>query len=239
MGVFSSRPWREPAFREGAREMSAITLGISAWGLVTGVAMIKSGLSLPLALLMSLTVFAGSSQLAALPLIASGAPLWVLWATAFCVNLRFLIFSAQWRQYFGHLPRGQRMLLGYFAADLNYVAFLKRYPDGQPAPEQVPYFLGGVAVNWPAWQIPSVLGILLADRIPTEWGLGFAGVLALLGLSYSLLSDRISWIAAGVAGSAAVAAYALPLRLNILVAIAAAVAAGLLLERVTPRKVGL
>ncbi len=222
---------RHPEFRRGAREMLGITLGISAWGLVTGVAMVKSGLSVPLALLMSLIVFAGSSQLAALPLIAAGAPLWVLWATAFCVNLRFVIFSAQWRLYFGHLPLRQRLRLGYFAADLNYVAFLRRFPEPRPAPEQLPYFWGGVALNWAAWQIPSIAGIVLADRVPTEWGLGFAGVLALLGLTYSLLSDRKSWVSAAVAACAAVAAYALPLRLNIVVAIAAAVATGLLMEQ--------
>jgi len=215
--------------------MLGITLGISVWGLVTGVAMVKSGLSLWLALLMSLIVFAGSSQLAALPLIAGGAPLWVLWATAFCVNLRFVIFSAQWRLYFGHLPRWQRLTLSYFAADLNYVAFMRRFPDPQVEPEaQQPYYWGGVALNWCAWQLPSIAGILLADRVPTEWGLGFAGVLALLGLTYSLLSSGKSWISAGVAGCAAVAAYALPLRLNIVVAIAAAVAIGLLLDHWKP-----
>ncbi|MEH0167177.1 AzlC family ABC transporter permease [Roseateles microcysteis] len=235
MGFSLSAPlWRHPAFAEGARDMAGITLGISAWGLVTGVAMIKSGLSLPLALLMSLTVFAGSSQLASLPLLASGAPLWVLWATSFCVNLRFLIFSAQWRQYFSHESRWLRMAIGYFAADLNYVAFLKRFPDGQPGPEQLPYYWGGVVVNWSSWQVPALIGILLADQVPTQWGLGFAGVLALLGLAYSLLSDRNSWVSAAVAGCAAVAAYALPLRLNILVAIAAAVAVGLLMERWVP-----
>ena len=51
---------------------------------------------------------------------------------------------------------------------------------------------------------------------------------------YSLLSDRASWVAAGVAFSAAVATAALPLKLNIVVAIAAAVAAGLLMDHVTP-----
>lgn len=226
---------RHPEFKRGAKEMLGITLGISAWGLVTGVAMVKSGLGVGLSLLMSLVVFAGSSQLASLPLIASGAPMWVLWATAFCVNLRFVIFSAQWRLYFAPLPRAQRLLLGYFAADLNYVAFLKRFPDLKPDPErQLPYFWGGVAVNWFAWQVPAIAGILLADRIPTNWGLGFAGVLALLGLTYSLLKDRNSWVAAAVASCAAVAAYALPLRLNILVAIASAVAIGLLMERWLP-----
>jgi len=226
--------WRHPEFRQGARDMMGITLGISAWGLVTGVAMVKSGLSVGMALLMSLVVFAGSSQLASLPLIASGAPMWVLWATAFCVNLRFVIFSAQWRLYFGHLPLTRRLRIGYFAADLNYVAFLKRFPDTRPSPDHEPYFWGGVALNWTAWQVPSIAGILLANHVPTEWGLGFAGVLALLGLSYSLLKDRNAWVSAGVAGCAAVAAYALPLRLNIMVAIAAAVAAGLLLEKWLP-----
>ena len=211
--------------------MVAPSLGIAAWGLVTGVAMVKSGLSLPLAVLMTMLVYAGSAQLAALPLIVAGAPLWVLWATAFCVNLRFVIYSAHWRRYFGHLPRVQRLLLGYFAVDLSYVLFARRFPEAAPQPEQLPYFWGSAAWNWLSWQGASLLGIVLADRVPTEWGLGFAGVLALLGITYSLLSDKKTRIAAGVAAFVAVAAFALPLKLNIVTAIAAGVAIGLLLDR--------
>ena len=222
---------RHPEFRRGFTETIAPSLGIAAWGLVTGVAMVKSGLSLPLAILMTMVVFAGSAQLAALPLIVAGAPLWVLWATAFCVNLRFVIYSAHWRRYFGHLPRAQRVLLGYLAVDLSYVLFARRFPNPTPQPEQLPYFWGSAAWNWLSWQGASLLGIVLADRVPTEWGLGFAGVLALLGITYSLLSDRKTWIAAGVAAFVAVATFALPLKLNIVTAIAAAVAAGLLLDR--------
>ena len=59
-------------FLRGVREIAGPSFGISAWALVTGVAMIKSGLTLPLAMLMSLAVYAGSAQLAALPLIAAG-----------------------------------------------------------------------------------------------------------------------------------------------------------------------
>ena len=236
-GVAGERPWRHPEFARGAREMTGTALGIAAWGLVTGVAMTKSGLPVELALLMSALVFAGSAQLAALPLLVGGAPLWVIWATALCVNLRFVIFSAGWRPYFGHLSRWHRLRLAYFTADLNYVLFMRRFPDPKPAPEQLPYFWGGVACNWSAWQLPSVVGILLADRIPTAWGLGFAGTLALLGLTFSLLNDRATWVAAGVAACAAVAAYALPLKLNIVVAIAAATAIGLLIDHTTTRRV--
>ncbi len=213
-------------FRQGVRDMASPSLGLAAWGLVTGITMVKSGLSLPLAMGMSLLVFAGSAQLTALPLIAAGAPLWVLLATAFCVNLRFVIFSAQWRHYFGHLPRAKRLSLTYFAADLNFVYFVKRYPDPQPAPGQQLYFLGGVAVNWPTWQAASFTGILLADRIPPHWGIGFAGVMALLGLSYSLLTERMLWWVAVTAGFVSIATYSLPLKLNILCAIVAAGAVG-------------
>jgi predicted branched-subunit amino acid permease len=60
--------------------------------------------------------------------------------------------------------------------------------------------------------------------------------LALLGITYSMLHDRSTWIAAAVAACAAVAAYALPLKLNILVAIVSAVAIGLLIDHTTPRR---
>ncbi len=155
-------------FRRGLRDIVAPSLGISAWALVTGVAMIKSGLTVPLAALMSLTVYAGSAQLAALPLIAAGAPLWVVWATAACMNLRFVIFSAHWRKYFGHLPRTQRLLLTYLATDLNYVLFLRRFPEPTPKPEQIPYYLGSATWSWLSWQIPAFAGIVLADRVPEE-----------------------------------------------------------------------
>ena len=217
--------------------MASVSPGIAVWGLLTGVAMVKSGLALPLALLMSAIVFAGSAQLAALPLLVAGAPLWVVWATALCVNLRFIVFSAGWRPYFAHLPFWQRVRLGYFTADLNFVVFMRRFPEARPAPEQLPYFWGGMAMNWTSWQVPSLAGILLAERIPTSWGLGFAGTLALLALLYSLVADRATLVAAVVAGVAAVAAYSLPLKLNIVVAIAAAVVVGLLIDHTSPRRV--
>jgi predicted branched-subunit amino acid permease len=213
-----------------------VSPGIAAWGLVTGVAMVKGGLSMPLAVLMSLTVFAGSAQLAATPLMAAAAPIWVVWATALCVNLRFVIFSAQWRPFFSRLPRWRRILFAYLAGDLNYVLFMKRFRAPRSDQGQTEYFLGGAVANWLAWQLPSLCGIVLAEVVPTQWGLGFAGVLALLGLTYSMLSDRATAVAAVVAGAAAVAAFALPFRLYIVVAIAAAVCLGLLMDAASKRQ---
>lgn len=221
---------RHPAFRDGVVDLIGPAVGVGAWGLVTGVAMVKSGMSVWVALLMSLAVYAGSAQLSVIPLLAVGAPLWVVWLTATCVNLRFVIFSTLWRGYFQAQPLRQRLAIGYFSGDVIFVAFMKRFPRVEPAPEQLPYFWGAASLNWLAWQIPSVAGILLANAIPLSWGLGFAGVLAILGVLLSLLVDRATWVATAVAASAAIVAFALPLKLNILVAVVAAVAAGLIME---------
>lgn len=221
----------DPFFRRGVRDMSPFGPGLAAWALVTGVAMTQSGLGVGLSLLMSFTVFAGSAQLASLPLFASHAPSWVIWASALCVNLRFLIFSSQWRVHLGHMPRAPRLLLGYVLADLSLVVFQKAWPNGRYETGQARYITGGAAFTWLVWQVASVIGILLASMIPIAWGLGFAGTLSMLGIAYSMLKDRATWIAAVVAATAAVAAFALPLKLNILVAISAAVAVSLVMAR--------
>jgi predicted branched-subunit amino acid permease len=232
--------WRHPEFRQGAQDMLGTALGVAAWGLITGVSMGNSGLHPAVMVLMSLLVYAGSAQLAVLPLMSSGAPIWVVWATALCVNLRFLIFSVQLRPYFIHRTWRERLALAHVTADLNHVLFMRRFPQPQPSPAHWPYAWGGAVTCWVAWQLPSIAGIFLADVVPVHWGLGFAGVLALLGLVCSLLTGRVSAVAAVVAGCAAVAAYALPLKLNIVVAIAAAVAVGFLIEGGTrqPRPAG-
>ncbi|MCU0763285.1 MAG: AzlC family ABC transporter permease [Hydrogenophaga sp.] len=227
-----------PEFWEGVRDQASVAMGIAAWGLMTGVAMVKSGLSVLEAVLMTLIVYAGSAQLAAVPMIAASAPLWVILAAAFCVNLRFVVFSAHLRPYLMHLPRLQRIVTGYVTGDLSYVFFSRRFPKpGQTAEElarQQAYLAGNCAVNYLSWMGMSLVGIALANAIPTEWGLGFAGILALLGVLASLATSKLRLVSAGVAGAAAVAAWALPLKLNILVAIASAVAICLVLDKLRP-----
>lgn len=233
---------RYAEFWEGVRDQGSVAMGISAWGLMTGVAMVKSGLSVAEALLMTFIVYAGSAQLAAVPMMVSGAPLWVILAAAFCVNLRFVVFSAHLRPYLMHLPRWERLVSGYVTGDLSYVFFARRYPKPGQTPDELArqqaYLMGNCAVNYVGWMTASLVGVVLANAIPTEWGLGFAGILALLGVLCSLASSRLRVLSAGVAGAAAVAAWALPLKLNILVAIASAVAVCLVIEHLDPKRSG-
>ena len=76
-----------------------------------------------------------------------------------------------------------------------------------------------------------MIGIALTQAVPAHWGLGFAGILGLVGVTCSLATSRLRVLSAVVAGTASVAAVALPLTLNIVVGIAAAVALCMLLDR--------
>ena len=219
--------------------MLPLAPGTMAWGMMTGVAMVKSGMSVFEAIAMTFIVFAGSAQLAAVPLIMAGAPVAVILAAAFCVNLRFVVFSLHMRPYFSHLPRWLRVAHGYFTGDSTYVLFTRRFAhpaaDAEGRLAQEAYLAGNCLVQWFAWMVPSLVGVVLADAIPTNWGLGFAGILCLIGIMSSLASTRLRILAACVAAAVAVATYSAPLKLNIVLAIGAAVLLTMGGERLTRR----
>ncbi|MBC7683508.1 MAG: branched-chain amino acid ABC transporter permease, partial [Ferruginibacter sp.] len=96
---------------------------------------------------------------------------------------------------------------------------------------------GSNTACWLSWMPASVAGVVLANFIPTAWGLGFAGILCLIGILCSLASTRLRVMSAAVAATAAVAAYSLPFKLNIVVAIAVAVLACMSAEKLRPRAV--
>lgn len=218
---------RQPEFREGLRDMLPVALGIGAWGLMTGVAMLQAGMSLFESIAMTVLVYAGSSQLAAIPLLIAGAPAWVVLATSFCVNLRFVVFSLHLRPYLMHMPRWRRMTHGYLTADMSYALFTRKYarpPESEAEQRgQEAYLTGNYCVTWVSWMGLSLLGIFLANMIPPTWGLGFAGVLSLVAIVCSMATTRLRILAVLIAGVTAVAAYALPLKLNIVAGIGVAV----------------
>ena len=221
-------PPLDPAgWREGLRSMVTPGIAIAAWGVVTGVAMVKVGMSVPLALLMTIVVFAGSAQLAVLPLLVSGAPLPIVWVTALLVNVRFVIFAAAMRTYFSQLTWKQRLFAGYINGDVGFALFLMRFGG---APErgttfQWGYFFGNATVNWASWQVASIVGILLGGLAPTEWGLELAAVLALVAVVVPML-NRVP-VLAGVVVTAvlSVATIHIPLKLGLVISVLAGVIA--------------
>ena len=224
------------AFWDGVRVSTQTMPGLFAWGTVTGMAMVQAGLSIWQALLMTFTVYAGSAQLAVLPLIAASVPLGVIVFTGFMVNLRFVIFSAVIGPHFAHLPWYQRLWYGYFNVDVIMAFFPQRYPAHTlgKTTGKVAYFRGLAMPNWTAWQAGTVAGILLASQIPPSWGIGFAGTVALLAITVPLVANRPTFIGVVVASLVSVLSVGLPYRLGLLVAMVLGIAAAVAADRLTP-----
>ncbi len=233
-------PIDHAAYREGVKAMTPLGPAITVWGVVTGVAMVNAGLTIPAALVMTFTVFAGSAQLSVMPLLVTGAPLPIVWVTALLVNLRFVIFAAASRRSFMHLPWPQRLFASYLNGDLGFALFSRRFAnaDEYGNPEQWGYFYGLAAVNWVIWQAGSILGFLIGGLMPSDWGFELAAYLALLAVLIPMV-QRIPAIAGVVSTAAvAVAAVRLPMRLGLLLAVLVGVTVALLGEAWRDRHAG-
>ena len=222
-------------WRDGVRAGLPTLFGIAAWGVVVGVAMVKSGMSIFQALGMTLFVFAGTAQLAVLPLIAVDAPISVVFVTALVINLRFVIFAAILAPHFAHLPWRTRLLLGYTAGDLTVALFLQRFPSEARARGKLSFLKGLLYPNWAAWQVGSYIGIFLGAAVPAEWGLGFAGILAMLCIMVPLMHNLASVCGVLIAGVTGVLAHALPYKLGLLLALVVGMLCALAIESLVGR----
>lgn len=224
------------AFFEGSQRMSRAGFAIFTWALVTGIAMAESGIGVAESVGISLLVYAGSAQLAALPLILGNFPIWTIWLTAVVVNLRFVISSAGLQPHFKEKSLWQRFVIGYLNGDLTFAFFISRYPVVIQDKSRLPFYLGMALTNWVIWQTGSMLGIFLSGFVPEAWGLGFAGTLALIGIVLPMIESRSAGYAAATAAIVAVLAISLPYKLNLILAILSAVVVGITTDKLLKTK---
>ena len=126
---------------------------------------------------------------------------------------------------------------GYFNADLVMAFFPQRFPHhtlGKPL-GKLGYFKGLAYGTWWAWEVGSLIGILLASQIPSGWGIGFAGTLVLLGMTIPLIVNRATLAGVIVAGAVAVLSFSLPYCLGLVLAIIAGIVASMAVDRVASK----
>jgi len=224
-------------FAQGMRLIGATAAGTFAWGVITGVAMVKGGLSPLQAVGMLTLVFSGTAQLAALPLIGAGASLLAIWATALLANLRFVVYSAVIAAEFHRQPIGRRLLMGWMTTDTGLAAYL----SGQQGPAaarteaaRAARFLGANTLVYAGWTTGTAVGVAGAGWIPDSPQLGFMGVLAILALVGPMLVSRAMLGAAAAAAAVALVGHGWPFHLGMFAAIAAGVVCALALAPPPP-----
>jgi predicted branched-subunit amino acid permease len=222
--------FQRSAVAEGARASLPVLLGVAPFGVITGVAMVASGIPPLAAMLMSIIVFAGASMVASAQLLASGSPVLLVVLATLIINLRFMMYSASLRLHFAHAPLGWRLLIAYLTADNVYGLMLQRFSERPDDPGKLGYFLGAGVAVWLAWQAAVLAGVVIGAGVPASWRLDFAAPLAFIAMSVPLLRDRAMVAAALAAGVTVIAAHALPLKLALLAAAATGIGVGMAFE---------
>jgi len=201
-----------------------LSVGLIPWAIVTGVAMRSIGLSPLEAIGMNVIVFAGTAQIGTLPLIASGAPIWLIVLTAFVAP----VFAGQaW-------PR--RVLSSYLLVDGVFAVLSERLLSATDRQWRWGCFIAPSVWCWVLWQIFALVGILGADILPKDWSLEFMATIALLVMLIPMTATRPMLVAAVAGGLGAVLMRGLPLKLGLVAGIVIGIMAGFAADRWTARR---
>lgn len=211
-----------PDFVAGLRATVPVLLGIVPFALITGITAIGAGLTIWETIGMSVIVFAGAAQLAAIDLIGSNTPFLVVVATAVVINTRMIMYSASIAPHFQKYRLRLRGLVAYVLTDQAYAMSIAEYETNESR-DRLQYYLGIALTLWVVWQIGTVVGAVLGARVPDVLGLEFALPLVFLALLVPAMKDAGTTTAGIVAGGVALAVATLGVPLNLDLPIAAMV----------------
>ncbi|CAM3757058.1 AzlC family ABC transporter permease [Polynucleobacter antarcticus] len=214
-------------------------LAILAWSIVTNIALISAGLNSLETFSFNILVYAGSAQLAVMPLINGDFPYWTIWLTAFIVNSRFLIFSAAIQPHFKRYSFFQKTIIGYLNTDMTFANFLQKFPSAssdKKSTYELFYFLGLAISNWSIWIVGVVLAISFGAYIPSSWGIGFAGTLALIALIVPTIKNKTALVSAVAAAITCMLTVNFPYRLTIIFSVVSGVLAAMLMDKIQKKR---
>ena len=217
-------------FSQGAAAAWPICLGYMPIGLAFGVLAQKAGYS-PLEIgLMSVIVFAGSSQFIGVSMLAAGASMISIVATTFIVNLRHFLMSSALAVYLKNTNRKKLSFFAYGVTDESFAVNLSKFRDEH-------WDLNSALVtNFTAnftWIISTVLGGIGGQFIPAHaFGIDYALIAMFICLLVFQIRGFLYVVVAAVAGiMALILSVLIPGNSYIVIASMAAAAIGVVLKK--------
>ena len=207
-----------------------ICLGYAPIGLAFGVLAQKAGLTPVEIGLMSVIVFAGSSQFIAVSMLSAGASAAAIVATAFVVNLRHFLMSSALAVYLKNSDRRKLTFFSYGVTDESFAVNLTRFRESD-------WDLNSALVtNYAAnitWIITTVLGGFSGQFIPAHaLGIDYALVAMFICLIVFQFRGALYIVTAAIAGILAVVlSILIPGNSYIVIASMSAAALGVLVKR--------
>ena len=176
------------------------------FGFVYGLSARTAGFSPIEASAMSVLVFAGAAQFAAVGYVAGGFSwIGIVVLTAF-LNARHVLYSAALAPHYGDRPRAERALMAHlltdeaFALSMTHIRRLRR-------PDRWGYWFAAIVTTFIPWNLATLAGVLAGGAIPdpSRFGLDVVFPAAMGGLAIALVAGRREAVAAIVGAMIAVA----------------------------------
>ncbi len=163
-----------------------VIFGFIPVGIAFAILARQAGLSVAESCLMSLSVFAGASQIMAAGMFAEGAALVAIIFATFIINLRHIIMSTCVMNRMKAAPVGLRALGAFGVTDESFAIF-SSVPDRLATPA---YYFGLITVTYSSWNVGTLIGALGADLLPEIVTLAFG--VALYAMFIAIIAPDVS-----------------------------------------------
>jgi len=182
----------------GSVEIAPIAAFVIPFGIAFGVAASAKGVPAEISLFMSIAIYAGASQFAALDLWHAPLPLATLALTVLAVNARHILLGAVLAPWLLQVPIMRRLAALLLLSDANYAQAMSARDRGEM---DAGILFGSGLTMWITWIIGTAIGVLAGSLLGDLSRFGFDAVMvaffaAVVVGQWKGSSDLFPWIAA-------------------------------------------
>jgi len=203
--VDAGRPTLAVARRRLWQEAAGIAVSAAGFGFVYGLTARNAGFSPIEAMAMSVFVFAGAAQFAAVGYVAAGLA-WpgVILLTAL-LNARHLLYAAALAPWLKERSLPRRAAMAHLLTDEAFALSIAHFQRLGRADERG-YWIAAIGSTFIPWNLATLAGVLLGGQVadPSRYGLDVVFPAAMAGLAMGLVTGRRELVAAAVGGGVGV-----------------------------------
>ena len=222
---------RRQDFKSGIKQAVPIIMGYLPIGIAYGLLAGKAELGIIGTVLMSIFVYAGSSQLICINMLGQNTGIFTIVMMTFVVNLRHLLMSASLSLNLKNTDRRILPIAGFFITDETFAVGSSSIEDYN---HKGYFFLGLGLVSYLGWSLSSWLGAGLGNILPelNSSALDFVLPAMFIALLVLQLKNRLDILVAVIAGLLSLLfVQILPGNWNIIVATVIAATVGVGIEK--------
>lgn len=173
--------WKK-SFIQGIQAGIPLVIGFIPIAIAFGIIAKQAGVGIGNAVAMSMMVFAGASQFAAINMLTAGAGILEIILATLVINLRHFVMGLSLMNLLKSIPMGWKAGLSFGITDETFAVATFRGKEKKI--DQ--YFLAGLMlVSYLSWVLGTLVGSLLSTLIPSEIGSGMS--IALYAMFIGLL----------------------------------------------------